>query len=247
MANVTAIDERKFTKKQVSNARLGASLFLPALILGMLLGSYVLVSLGVPFRTAAIMGALVGEAAAIATVWASCRDDGTTLKDILNLKKTTVKPILLAIGLGIALYVLLLIASSLVPSEGFTSDTSAFLFSASGLEIIFLLFVMIPFLAPAFEELTLRGALRNSLERSFGGSKTASIVAIIVSALIFAGMHFQGYSSLTDIIPLAISFTLGLISGILAYRTGSIWPCFALHMAYNGTTVAVVTIASMIA
>lgn len=234
-------DGQLIAKRQRSNARLAIGLFIPALIVGMLVSAVAFLALGVPERTASVLAALVGESFAILVVFMSLHDETNTLKSTLSLRRASFKSLFLGVTLGVALYAALIVVSSLIPTKegGFTSDTSALFFSSTGPEAIFLLFVTVPFLAPLFEELALRGAFRNAFEAAFGGGKGAAYSAIVVSAILFSLMHFQGMRSALDIIPLTVSLVLGLASGLLVYRSSSIWPGVALHATYNLTTVAV--------
>ena len=55
--------------------------------------------------------------------------------------------------------------------------------------------------------------------------------AIVLSALLFSVLHVNPYQIFG-------AFALGLIMGWLRWRTGSPWPCIALHAAANGTVLA---------
>lgn len=232
-------------RKQRSNAILAVTLFIPVLIIGMILAATILLALGVPATTASVLAAFVGEALAIFTVFAVRRDASTSLKKTLSIRKATIKSVMLGASLGVALYAALLIVSVLLPTEeGYTSDTSAMFFSSTGPEMVFLLFITVPFLAPLFEELALRGSFRNAFATSFKNTRKAEYAAIVVAAILFSLMHFQGLNTVMDLVPLTVSLILGLLAGILAYRSKSIWPSIALHSAYNLTTVLVAVVAS---
>ncbi len=63
------------------------------------------------------------------------------------------------------------------------------------------------------------------------------VPAVIVSAAIFALVHFR-YLSVPGIEGWALTGLIGvvgLVNATLAIRTGSLWPPFAFHAAYNGT------------
>jgi len=57
--------------------------------------------------------------------------------------------------------------------------------------------------------------------------------SIVISSAIFATYHF----SLWMLVP---TFVLGLALGWLAEKTEGLWPPIALHVLYNGLTVAIV-------
>jgi len=75
---------------------------------------------------------------------------------------------------------------------------------------------------PFGEEILFRGVIANALNR-YG-----AWAGVGVSAVIFGLVH-----GVSVILPVAIM--VGVLSAILFRRTGSIWPCVALHCVYNGT------------
>jgi membrane protease YdiL (CAAX protease family) len=76
---------------------------------------------------------------------------------------------------------------------------------------------------PVLEELLFRGILLRSLL-----DRTSNVAAVLASAAVFSGFH-------PSIVGVTYTFGLGLVLGALLVRTGSIWPCIALHSAYNFT------------
>jgi uncharacterized protein len=83
--------------------------------------------------------------------------------------------------------------------------------------------LMLCVLAPVLEEMLFRGViLRAFLQRYPRG------IAIVHSAGIFGLAHMNLYQFVA-------AFTLGLLAGWLYERTRSLWPCIALHAAYNGS------------
>jgi membrane protease YdiL (CAAX protease family) len=79
--------------------------------------------------------------------------------------------------------------------------------------------------APAvFEELLVRGILLPSLRAVAG-----DVVAIVVSALFFALMHFDWYR-------FPFTLAVGLALGVLRVRTGSLWPSVIAHATLNALT-----------
>jgi membrane protease YdiL (CAAX protease family) len=85
-------------------------------------------------------------------------------------------------------------------------------------------FVLFIALAPAFtEELLFRGYIQGRLLRRW-----PAWVAILVTAVLFALMHVTPHA-VVAVLPLA--FWLG----VLAWRTGSVWPGIVCHAWVNGT------------
>ena len=77
--------------------------------------------------------------------------------------------------------------------------------------------------APVLEEMLFRGViLRAFLQRYPRG------IAIAHSAGVFGLAHMNLYQ-------FVVGLTLGLVTGWLYERTRSLWPCIALHAAYNSS------------
>ncbi|MBI3196250.1 MAG: CPBP family intramembrane metalloprotease [Rhodospirillales bacterium] len=81
-------------------------------------------------------------------------------------------------------------------------------------------------LAPLVEELVFRGLLYGWLESRWGPG-----LAFVVSSLAFAAAHVEPAHAFL-VLP------LGLLFGLLRWRTGSLWPSLVAHMANNGLAVA---------
>lgn len=86
--------------------------------------------------------------------------------------------------------------------------------------------VLLAGLAPLVEELVFRGLLFGWLESRWGSG-----VAVVVSSLAFAAAHVEPAHALL-VLP------LGLMFGLLRWRTRSLWPSLVAHMANNGMAVA---------
>ena len=81
--------------------------------------------------------------------------------------------------------------------------------------------------APLIEELFFRGFLLRGLERRIGATP-----ALLVSSLIFAGVHLQG-------LQFPALFLFGLLAGWLTQRSGRLGPAWAAHVGFNAATVAI--------
>lgn len=90
-----------------------------------------------------------------------------------------------------------------------------------GWAVVFVVFIAA---APGLcEELLFRGYMqRRLLER------WSPAVAILVTSIIFALMHIMPHAMLA-------AFPLGLWIGVIAWRSGSIWPGVACHAFVNGS------------
>jgi membrane protease YdiL (CAAX protease family) len=88
-------------------------------------------------------------------------------------------------------------------------------------------------LAPIFEELLFRGLFLRALLRVVSESW-----AIGISATTFGAVHFLGGSALGTLAVLPALIGLGVVSGILAVRSGDLSRSVLLHMGFNLLAVA---------
>ena len=79
-------------------------------------------------------------------------------------------------------------------------------------------------IAPAAEELALRGIVYTRIEKEL-----KPVAAIIVSAVLFGLMHFMA----GGIILVAGAAIMGLIFGLLMHRYRSLWLCIIAHICAN--------------
>ena len=94
-----------------------------------------------------------------------------------------------------------------------------------------LVFALMPAIT---EELAFRGYILSGLERTYRPG-----TAILMSALLFAFLHVL-LSLFQQFFGAAI---LGLVLGLIAYRTGSLWPGVVFHFVNNALGVATTEIA----
>ena len=78
-------------------------------------------------------------------------------------------------------------------------------------------------LGPIVEEVVFRGIILEGLLRT-----TSSLIAVIASAAIFAGMHAVGGAG-----QMSAAFLCGLVQGWLYWRTRSILPGAVTHVVYD--------------
>lgn len=88
-----------------------------------------------------------------------------------------------------------------------------------------LLWIATVIFAPVFEEGFFRGFLFVGLKESILGP----IGTIILTALVFASLHALQY----DAYGVATVFVLGIVFGIVRYKTGSLWSTMLLHSIWN--------------
>jgi membrane protease YdiL (CAAX protease family) len=78
------------------------------------------------------------------------------------------------------------------------------------------------------EELLFRGLLLTAVQQRLGNTDAVAVVAAL-----FALIHL-------DLQQFFLYCVLGGACGLLAVRSGSVWPAVALHATFNATAVAAV-------
>ncbi len=110
-------------------------------------------------------------------------------------------------------------------ADGFMDETTreALTMISEGIHSPFWFFFAISVVAPLHEELLFRGYAYSGWVKKLGVWG-----AILVPAVLFTACHIQyGWVGLLYI------FLMGVALGILRWKTGSIYPCIALHMINN--------------
>jgi membrane protease YdiL (CAAX protease family) len=102
---------------------------------------------------------------------------------------------------------------------------------ASGAEL-WLLAVTALLLAPVLEELLFRGLLLRALLR-----RTTPVAAVAVSAVVFALVHPLLDPSLGSVAVVPGLLGVGLLTGVLAVRTGDLSRPILVHLGFNLLTV----------
>ncbi len=145
----------------------------------------------------------------------------------------TVKPIDvplgIAIGLGtqlalIPLYFLIGLVVDVDPSE----SARELVMRAEGVLDLSLLVIAVVVMAPLVEELFFRGLLLQSINRAIG-----AIPAVLISSVVFALVHIE-------LVVLPGLFLFGVIAAVITLRTGRLGMAWAMHAAFNLTTVVLV-------
>jgi membrane protease YdiL (CAAX protease family) len=91
--------------------------------------------------------------------------------------------------------------------------------------------------SPLVEELFFRGLLLRALLGAFAelGPRLGPAASILVTALVFALVHFEALQFL----GLA---GFGVVLGVLAWRTGRLGPSIVAHMAFNTVTIIAIVV-----
>jgi membrane protease YdiL (CAAX protease family) len=115
-----------------------------------------------------------------------------------------------------------------MPSGPLTDITTYFGRDSVGLALTVTMIVIV---GPFFEELVFRGVLLGWMQERLG-----AVAAIWVSALAFAAFHLVD-PSIGTVVALPALAAVGVVSGVLAVRTGDLSRSILLHAGFNLVTV----------
>lgn len=95
-----------------------------------------------------------------------------------------------------------------------------------------IMFIRVCLVAPIVEEVLIRGFVLDSLMNSY-----TTIIALVISTILFAILHFNFVQTLSAMI-------CGFILGLIYIMTGSLFCCILTHSLYN--TISYISLASTI-
>ncbi|MEM9134048.1 MAG: type II CAAX endopeptidase family protein [Actinomycetota bacterium] len=185
-----------------------------------------------PFTPSAVVLLTVGLWAGygIGSAWlATSLGDGPGAEYGATIKLADV-PVGAAIGVGLQIAVLPLLYFvigrfiDIDPSESARELVN----QADGVLDLALLVVAVVVMAPLVEELFFRGLLLQSIDRAIG-----PVPAVLISSVVFALVHVEP-------IVLPGLFLFGVVASVITLRTGSLGIAWALHAAFNLTTVVLI-------
>jgi uncharacterized protein len=174
------------------------------------------------------LSVIMGLPAVVAALWFAIRFTDTPFADYLALRGTSAKNLLIGILGLVGVIAIWEAVSRLIGHEtspGFMEDV---LKSARGDGAMWLLLLAFCVAAPVSEEFFARGFLY----RGWSETRLGPIGAIILSSLVWTGLHLQ-----YDWYFFGEVFTLGLWFGYLRYRSGSTWLTIVLHGLNNFAAV----------
>lgn len=116
---------------------------------------------------------------------------------------------------------LMAIAQAIFPRRLVEAFDSSAIFARQSPVEVALLVAGVGLAAPVCEEFFFRGVLQSAL-----GERLAPSAAVVVTALVFSLFHL-------DPVGFVARFELGVVFGLLAWRSGSLWPAIAAHSANN--------------
>ena len=175
------------------------------------------------------LSVITGLPAVLLALWVAIRTRGAGFADYLALRAFSWRNLVIGVVALLALVMgwdALSRATGREVEPGFMGDV---LRSASADGALWLLIVSFCVAAPVTEEFFARGFLYRGWSASFLGP----IGAIILSSLVWTGLHLQyNWYFLGEV------FSIGLLLGYIRYRSGSTWLTIILHGLNNLAAVA---------
>lgn len=159
---------------------------------------------------------------------------GINFFSIFRLNRITVFTFLIALVIGCGLGVLIdqmnRLLLNLVPMDELILHKLRESISAESIKEFIIIFITAAVIGPVAEESLFRGFFQKILESVNGKRK-----AVIITAFIFAAFHFNPWTFIQI-------FLLGLLLGVIAWSTGSIFTSIAAHTGFNLMTLSIVNI-----
>lgn len=129
---------------------------------------------------------------------------------------------------------------ALVPNADYSGmDNGAAFTSQSALAFFLVSLTIAGIIGPICEELYFRGFLLTGIQRWFGRyaprvtGRWASVIAIAVSSIVFGSLHFQGVSTLGQILVVFYAGGIGVVLAILRVKFKRLGPSIVAHIAFN--------------
>ncbi len=196
-----------------------------ALFAGMMLLHFVEASeLLVQFVPDEITASIINFFLFYGLILAAAIPEWRTLLPMMKLSSSRWNPLLPTVVLGASLTVTFaLLQTHLFPDLPIIDYSDWFLDSGYGWATILLCVAVLP---AVFEEIAFRGVIMTLLRKTMTPGS-----AIIVAAVLFAAIHVNVLGTVFYLIP------VGLLTGWLTYRTGSLYPAMTVHFLHNAMVV----------
>lgn len=168
-------------------------------------------------------GLLILPGILVVIAWNAKKEPGDSLFARLGFKKIRIWTVLLTIlftYLMMPLTTLLNLISLL-----FVDNTVAALNDQIVNMPFWLIYFLMAVYGPFCEEFVFRGVVHRGYRR-----RGATFGALMLSSFLFAIMHMNLNQAM-------YAFAIGVALGLLVEATGSIWPAFICHLAFNGNSV----------
>jgi len=134
----------------------------------------------------------------------------------------------LSLILGVSMNIFITIAlnyiNNFIPLEEISSsyqELSEIIMSSNTI----LIFITVGIMAPLIEEVIFRGLVYSELRKVLNAP-----AVIVIQAFLFAAYHMNLVQGL-------YAFFMGIVLGIVVYKTGSIWPPIMMHISFNSINV----------
>jgi membrane protease YdiL (CAAX protease family) len=176
---------------------------------------------------AIIISALAGIAA---TIWFIKIHKGFSIAEYLGLKRISLKTILILLAVFVVMMGLS-IGIGMLQNTPQGGDIFSDAYHNTPWPVVFWLGIVV--FGPIFEETLFRGFLFVGLKQSVLGIAGT----IVLTGLVFALMHAAQYGAGV----IAEIFIMGLIFGVVRWKTGSLWSSILLHALWNTAQMVFIT------
>lgn len=176
-----------------------------------------------------IAGTFVLDAALVASAWIFARLRGPVPLARLGLAPVALRRAAGVVVLGLAAIILFSILYSRVVHVTETQNLARDLGIRTAVQLVAFAAV-VTVVAPVAEELFFRGFFFIAVS-----SWRGPWVAAVMTGVVFGGVHV-GTAPIQLLPPLVV---FGFVQCLIRWRTGSLYPCFALHATYNAITLGV--------
>jgi membrane protease YdiL (CAAX protease family) len=156
---------------------------------------------------------------------------GAGIAEYLGLRRISWKVPLILILITAVFVILDVLISKAVQVTETDSKTLVDIYNTSVWPV--LLWILVVIFAPIFEEALFRGFLFEGFIRS----RLGLIGTIFLTSLIWTGLH-AGYG----LYSLGTIFVIGIVMGIMRYKTGSLWSTMLMHALYNGVGMTLIAL-----
>lgn len=176
----------------------------------------------------------------------SSRFQKRPMRDVLGLRNFSWRGVFWGIMSGVLVWLLatgISVAYVLLNPEvsGNGNTTSQSIASLDVLQFLLISVLFVSLITPIVEELFFRGVmLRSLVQDSTNGF--AKFFSILITAVAFGLIHFQGWGTASDLFAMLIPAIVGFIAGLLTLKHRSIYPAIIFHAVYNAIVVSTLAI-----
>jgi len=155
---------------------------------------------------------------------------GATVADYLGFKSIGTGTVLVALAVSVA-FIVLSVLVNMGLNRSADPDIMVQAYATSVWPALFWMAVVV--FGPFFEEVLFRGFLFEG----FRHTRIGIAGTVVLTSLVWAGFHLQ-----YGLFEIATIFVLGVIFGIVRYKTGSLWPPMIMHAFNNLMAVLLIAL-----